>query len=186
MKPYSKILKIAVLASMMMLATEKIKGQESTPTGNSNISNSSVNYVNGLGIRSGSDFGLTYKHFIRSNAALEGIVSTGYKAFDFTLLYEWHLNAFHTPGMFFFYGAGGHAGFWERRINVHYDPYYYYYTSYSYPSFGIAGIVGLEYKIPPIPFTVGVDLKPVIDIYYPGYAFLEGALSVRYVFKNPD
>lgn len=141
-------------------------------------------YTNGIGLRFGTDLGVTYKHFYNSNTAVEGILSTGYKAFDFTFLWEKHHSAFKTPGMNFFYGGGAHAGFFDRRINVHYEPYYYYYTYYSYPSVGIAGIVGLEYKIPPIPFTVGVDLKPVVDFYYPGYSFLEGAFTVRYVFDK--
>ena len=180
MKPYSRFLKVAVPAFFLLSVTHQLNAQDAVVTGTSE--KPAVSYVNGIGIRSGTDFGLSYKHFTKTNTAFEGIISTGYKAFDFTLLYEKHINVFNTRGMFFFYGGGAHAGFWERRLNVHYDPYYYYYSYYTYPSIGIAGIAGLEYKIPPIPFTVGIDLKPVIDFYYPGYAFLEGAFTARYVF----
>jgi len=180
MKTYKKLITAGII-SLVLMINEKAAAQE-----NNEPTRYSTGYTNGIGFRFGTDLGLTFKHFYRSDVAWEGIVSSGYKAFDFTFLWEKHMNAFKTPGMNFFFGGGAHAGFFERRINVHYDPYYYYYTYYSYPSFGVAGIAGLEYKIPPIPFTVGLDLKPVIDFYYPGYSFLEGALTVRYVFGPND
>lgn len=47
-------------------------------------------YTTGLGLRGGYTSGISIKHFVRSNAALEGILGTRWEGFSLTGLYEWH------------------------------------------------------------------------------------------------
>jgi hypothetical protein len=152
-------------------------------------------YKNAIGLRGGFSSGLTFKHFIKETAALEAILALYPHAMNVTLLYEKHAYAFGTKEFRWFYGAGGHFGAFNGyayRDQYFHDRYdrdkYGYYDGYD-PNFnynrnffniGIDAILGLEYKITEIPFTIGVDLKPYIDLIYFGNNYVDGALSVRY------
>jgi hypothetical protein len=159
-----------------------------------------INYRTGIGLRGGGyTSGLTLKHFISSTGAIEGIVSFPYFRGSalVTVLYEKHAGAFNTERLNWFYGAGGHLGFYNRNYYLG-----YYNCSfppgnpgkercvrvYDYPeryvNFGIDGIIGIEWQITEIPFTLGIDFKPMIDIVNPGHAWFiwDAGLSFRYVW----
>jgi len=167
MKVFTKLFTIVVLSLLSL-------------TGNAQ------GYKTAIGIRGGIITpGLTIKHFIKDDAALEGIVATRYRGFSFTLLYEKHKsNAFEYSQLAWYYGAGGHV--------ASYDQYYYgYYKNGSYYrdgfhgnvlSLGINGIVGLEYHFEEIPFTHSLDAMPYFDFVFRGRSFLDLGLSFRYVF----
>ncbi len=141
-------------------------------------------YKNGIGIRGGNNSGITFKHFIKETAAIEAIVNPYQHGLNLTLLYEKHAYAFKTKEFRWFYGLGGHVGVYNgyyygtRFYNNQYDPYYNY--NRNYVTLGIDGIIGLEYKITEIPFTIGIDFKPYVDILYFSENYLDAALSVRY------
>lgn len=152
-------------------------------------------YKTGIGLRGGFEGGLTIKHFIKSDRALEGILSRGwgYGGARITGLYEIHKPFPGAKGLDWFYGAGAHIGF--------YNGDYYGYRSYNggyydkdgdwhpdgyrrnYVTFGIDGILGLEYQFNEIPFSVGLDIKPYFDFVGRGDHFGDGALSIRYTIK---
>ncbi|RAU82642.1 hypothetical protein [Pontibacter arcticus] len=141
-------------------------------------------YSTGIGFRGGAASGLTVKHFIKSDAAIEGILSSSfrYRGATVTVLYEKHAQAFNTSGLQWYYGLGGHLGFYEGRYYYHkkhkrYDEHYHD----NVVGFGIDGILGLEYYLKDIPFTVGADIKPYINIPSGG-GYWDSALHVRYVF----
>ena len=134
-------------------------------------------YDTGIGLRGGLANGLTVKHFVSENAALEGILSTRWRGFNITGLYEIHAIAFDTPGLYWFYGFGGHIGFWDGNRNPWFD------DEADYTVFGIDGIIGMEYVFAEIPVTIGVDWKPAINLAgYQGFWGDGGALSIRYIF----
>lgn len=153
----------------------------------------SAGYKTGIGVRLGTDIGITAKTQV-GNGYIEGILGSGYRALMLTGLYEKYLPAFGRDDFHWYFGAGAHVGFlgnWYRR-GYYYRAYYdkngvyhevYYYDPYYYrePTIGIDGIFGLEYKFK-IPFTASVDLKPFINVYRYDYGFIEGAFSFRYVF----
>jgi hypothetical protein len=138
-------------------------------------------YTTGIGLRGGIASGLTIKHFIKSDAAIEGILSTSFKhrGTVVTVLYEKHAQAFNTKGLQWYYGLGGHIGF--------HDGHYYYKKGHDHyrddhvVALGVDGILGLEYYIRDIPFTIGADIKPYINIPSGGGNW-DSALHVRYVF----
>jgi hypothetical protein len=136
-------------------------------------------YNTGIGIRAGYANGLTIKHFVNSNSALEGIIASRWKGFQITGLYEIHNRAFNTERLNWYYGFGGHIGFWDGDNTNKYwgDP------GESYTVIGIDGILGLEYNFSEIPFNLSVDWKPAFNLYgYNGFWGDGGALSFRYIF----
>jgi hypothetical protein len=154
-------------------------------------SESGQEYRTGIGARLGGlTSGLTVKHFTNSSSALEGIASFGYRTFVITGLYENHRDISSAPGLKWFYGIGGHVGFfrfWGYYYRVKYDKHgYVYYVGDPGGSSAVAGldlILGMDYKFNNAPFNVGLDLKPFIDFWSGGpYGYWDGALSVRFVF----
>ena len=55
---------------------------------------SAQDYNTGVGLRLGFSNGLTVKHFVSQRSAFEGILSTRWRGFELTGLYEVHNNAF--------------------------------------------------------------------------------------------
>jgi hypothetical protein len=144
---------------------------------------SAQSYNNGIGLRLGYNTGITFKHFLSSGKALEFIGTSRYRqrGFTLTVLYEKHAPALKVENLKWFYGIGGHIG----TFNGFYYPDRkgrYNYGSRVYTA-GIDGILGLEYQITEIPFTIGIDIKPFFDLYNPGYGYLDGALSIRYILN---
>lgn len=134
-------------------------------------------YNTGIGLRGGFDNGITIKHFISSSRAIEGIISGRGRGFELTGLYEIHGRAFNTDRLNWFYGFGGHLGFWNGK-----GPYWGA-SGESYPMIGIDGILGLEYSFREVPINLTLDWKPSLNFYrYPGFWGDGGALSIRYIF----
>lgn len=142
-------------------------------------------YKNGIGVRLGgwAGSGISFKHFISSDAAIEAFLTTYYRdGLTLTGLYEKHQTAFREEGLKFFYGAGAHFGAYNGGT-YHYRRYDDVYYDNGFVVVGIDAVVGLEYKIPTIPFTIGADLHPLIEfVNYPGWAALDGAVTFRYTF----
>jgi hypothetical protein len=134
-------------------------------------------YKTGIGVRGGFANGLTIKHFISSNTALEGIVASRWRGLELTGLFEIHKAAFNTERLKWFYGLGAHVGFWNGRYTHWGNP------QNEYTVVGIDGILGLEYSFREIPFSLSVDWKPVFNfVGYSGFWGDGGAISLRYIF----
>ena len=149
-------------------------------------------YDFGVGVRGGFTSGLTFKMMMDQRTAIEGILGWGFRGVRIVGLYEIHAKAFEVDGLNWFYGVGGHVAFynygksgdwrwngfnWERNKN----------GENVTNSFGVGvdGILGIEYQIQEIPFTVGLDIKPAIEFntlgFFP-FMFWDSAFSIRYVW----
>ena len=134
-------------------------------------------YKTGIGLRGGLANGLTIKHFISNNAAVEGIFSSRWQGFNITGLYEIHKQAFNIERLNWYYGAGAHVGFWDGG-NVSWAD-----DNASYTVIGVDGILGIEYNFKELPVNLSLDWKPALNIVgYSGFWGDGGALSVRYIF----
>jgi hypothetical protein len=137
-------------------------------------------YQTALGVRLGGlSNGITLKHFIKPNSALEGIASIGNRTFIVTGLYELHSSVDNSKLFKFYYGAGAHIGFFQD------GGYYNYYNNNYYSNqavIGIDGILGLEYKFYAAPINIGMDFKPFMDFNNGSNAYFDGAISLRYTF----
>jgi hypothetical protein len=140
-------------------------------------------YDNAIGVRAGSPSGITFKHFFSSHEAIEAIANFWPYGFGVTGLYEIHVNASDVEGLNWYYGGGGHLHFyaietsidrWESRAKA------------SGIGLGIDGVLGIEYVIPNIPFTISLDLKPCLEVTTYGkiYPSLDPGLSIRFNFGS--
>jgi hypothetical protein len=140
-------------------------------------------YRTAIGLRVGGTSGLTVKHFNGSGSAIEGIVGIWDDAFSITGLYEKYAYAGAT-GLNWYYGGGVHVAVENDYYND--DDRYYYRDNYrdGGVGLGIDGIVGIEYKITPIPFAVSFDLKPFIEINTNGGTFfsLDPGIGLKFAF----
>lgn len=135
------------------------------------------NYSTGIGVRGGLYNGLTIKHFIGANTAVEGLVATRWGGIDLTALYEIHANAFDVNRLNWYYGIGGHVGLWNGDVVPNST------TTGQYVAVGVDGILGLEYNFEEIPINVSLDWKPSFNIRgYSKFYGDGGAISLRYIF----
>ncbi len=127
-------------------------------------------YKNAFGVRLGPSTpviqsGLTYKHFMSNNKAIEGILSFG-DGVGICGLYEIHKPLAGVDNLQFLYGVGGYAGFQSK-------------VSYI----GAAGIVGLDYKFNQIPLNISLDWKPELNIIEKvGFEASTVGFSARFTF----
>ncbi len=134
-------------------------------------------YNTGIGLRGGYFNGLTLKHFVSSNTAIEGIISSRWRGLQVTGLYEIHNQAFNTNRLNCYYGIGGHVGFWDGNRTNWGD------NGTSYTVIGVDGILGMEYNFSEIPFNLSLDWKPSFNLVgYTGFWGDGGAVSLRYIF----
>jgi hypothetical protein len=134
-------------------------------------------YKTGIGLRAGTSSGVTIKHFLGKKAAFEGLLTTKWDGFDITGLYEVHNRAFDVDHLNWFYGFGGHVGFWDGN-NTPWGE-----SGSTYAVIGAVGILGLEYSFSDVPIGIGIDWKPVLNIIGDqGLWGDEAALSFRYIF----
>lgn len=121
---------------------------------------------------------LTIKHFIRDNRALEGVVSFWSHGFRFTGLYEFHGDINGAPGLKWYAGPGAHIGAYNERWHRHGDDYY----DDGDVSFGVDGILGLDYKIKGAPIAISLDVNPYIEFLNGAYVGAWGGLGFKFTF----
>ncbi|PRY86344.1 hypothetical protein [Mongoliibacter ruber] len=135
-------------------------------------------YTTGVGLRAGVSNGLTVKHFISQDAALEGILHTRWGGFVITGLYEVHKDISDVKGLMWFFGGGAHVGTWNaRRSNRPWGD-----NRVATTVVGLDGIIGLDYVFDNAPINLSLDWKPVINFGGSGFWGDEVALSIRYAF----
>ncbi len=134
-------------------------------------------YKNAIGLRAGGPGGLTFKHFMSEDKALEGVLGIRAGGFELVGLYEIHAPAFQVPRLNWYYGGGAHFGAFNGTRR-----YRGYYPTANYVMIGADGIVGLDYTLTDIPINFSLDLKPTLNLVsYTGF-WIDGALSIRYCF----
>ena len=148
-------------------------------------------YNNAIGLRLGGiSSGITFKHMGGNDAAFEGILGWGRHSLLITGLYEKHYAFGNAEGLYWFFGGGGHVGFFNDEYGYAYFKYYkkkgvvYVNEKYydSKVSLGLDFIIGVEYKFENAPLTLGLDFKPFFDIDPGFYGYGEGAFSARFTF----
>jgi hypothetical protein len=144
-------------------------------------------YKNAIGIRAGRTSGITFKHFFNSGNAFEGILGLWKNAVGLTALYEKN-QGLGVKGLKFYYGAGvhltGETGHnYYRKHNVADNDYVHRYGENGWAA-GIDGIVGLDYKIGPVPLAVSLDIKPFAEVSNYGYIYtgLDAGLGIKLAF----
>ena len=142
--------------------------------------NETSSYTTALGVKLwGDGGGITFKQFVASNRAVEGIGYFWRGGARITGLYEFHFDFDGAPGLKWYAGPGAHVGFYNG--NYHY---------YNYPDgngpgsyFGIDGVLGLDYKFTGAPINLSLDWQPSFEFgAYRGFYSGLGGLAIRYTF----
>jgi hypothetical protein len=138
----------------------------------------SQDYETGIGIKVGMVPGISAKHFLTTNKALEGNVTIRWGGANFTALGEFHYPMFDTDGMSFYYGGGFHIGVWDSGL-ARDQP-----ASGHQLNMGIDGIVGLEYAFFDVPISLGLDWKPNFNIFQDSRMIIdEISFCIRYLIR---
>lgn len=128
------------------------------------------NYKAAVGIRLGTEVGITGKYRIGERSTLEGILQTSfrYPTSQFTVLYERHYPII-TKGLNMYLGVGPHIGWYAPPE-----------TTTTDIKFGISPIAGAEITLGKL--NLSWDMKPTINLVG-GHRILEmeTAISVRYI-----
>ncbi len=137
---------------------------------------SAQDYVNSIGLRGGNPYGITFKHFMNDENALEAILSSYSFAYGLQLtgLFEMHRPTKEVPNLNYYIGFGGHFG---------YDDYGRFYTNLGLePVLGVDLIGGLEYTFDDLPLNISLDLMPGLNVISTFRPLLGGGVSARFIF----
>lgn len=137
-------------------------------------------YKAGAGLRGGFTNGLTAKVFLKESLAIEGIASFHSRHAFLTALAEIQKPSELAPGLSWYFGGGGHLGYFRGGYYIWKKNEFYRTPA---PTFGIDGVIGVEYVIKEIPFSLSLDIKPSVDFIYSA-SFWQGGLSIRYIFTK--
>ncbi len=142
-------LKTFLFAALLLLSASTISAQS---------------YGTGIGARLGFFNGVTVKHFVSPNNALEGIVNFRWGGVIVTGMYQWQQPILSAPGLDYYLGVGAHLGFFDK------DDYKW--------SDASSVIVGADIVAP---FTIGLDYKPAFNFIGDNHVWADGiALNLRF------
>ncbi len=136
-------------------------------------------YKTSGGIRAGFPSGLSLKHFIRGNDALEFIAGANLRGFTAAAIFQNEYRVHSDSRVFWYWGAGLHGGYVDSErnslINIK-EPY-------KGAVLGADAGIGIEFCLKRKPLNFAFDLFPGINLAgYTGWNGINSAVSVRYVF----
>ena len=130
------------------------------------------NYNKAIGLRLGYPNAIDYKFFMSESNAVELYLGLRYDGINFGGMYEIHKPLSDAEGLSWYWGAGASLSF------------YSYYVDENETSFGINGVIGLDYTFQDAPINLSIDYMPTFLIggYYDGFGSY-GGLSARYILN---
>jgi len=137
-------------------------------------------YKTAIGIKGGFPYygSLNLKHFFGASA---GEFRLGGGRHDFFIQGLYEKNYGLGQGFEWYWGVGGHLGFWNYGYN---EGHYYknkYYDRGSYG--GIDGVLGIEYTFTEIPLNLAVDAGPAVNIFPYTDVYFGAAIAARFAIK---
>jgi hypothetical protein len=131
---------------------------------------SGSSYRTALGVKVWDGGGISFKHFLNGNNALELIGYFWNRGTRITGLYEIHGPISGATGLQWYIGPGAHVGFYNTR--------------YGDGAFiGIDGVLGLDYKFNGAPINISLDWQPSFEFGdQRGFVGSWGGLGIRYTF----
>ncbi len=120
---------------------------------------------------------ISIKHFVGGDNAVEGLGYFWDHGFRFTGLYEIHGDISGAEGLKWYIGPGAHIGVYS---GAWYNGDHYYRSGAL--SFGLDGVIGLDYKINNVPIDLSLDFQPSLELVNGAYFSGWGGLAVRYTF----
>jgi hypothetical protein len=135
----------------------------------SKSANSST-YRTALGVKVWDGGGISFKHFVHGNNALELIGYFWNRGTRITGLYEIHGPISGATGLQWYIGPGAHIGFYNDKNGD---------GAFA----GIDGVLGLDYKFRGAPINISLDWQPSFEFgTNRGFYGNWGGLGIRYTF----
>lgn len=133
-------------------------------------STNSSSYRTALGVKVWDGGGISFKHFVNGNNALELIGYFWNRGTRITGLYEIHGPISGATGLQWYIGPGAHIGFYNSKNGD---------GAFA----GIDGVLGLDYKFRGAPINMSLDWQPSFE-FGDGRGFYGnwGGLGIRYTF----
>ncbi len=131
-------------------------------------------YNNAIGLRMGTDWGMTFKQRVAKRITVEGILQSSLQREEaiLTLMLEKHFN-FITRRLNIYWGGGIHKG-WIDDV---------YQESSVQDPFGMSFIIGGEFTLGKI--NLSYDLKPAFNVVGgEKRMYTQSGISVRYVLTK--
>jgi hypothetical protein len=129
-----------------------------------------TSYNSAIGLKLLDGAGITYKHFLEDNKAIEGIGYFWNRGTRVTGLYEFHFDINEVEGLKWFVGPGAHVSIYNSKYG-------------GGATVGVDGILGLDYKISSLPLNLSIDWQPSYEFGLGrGFVGSWGGLGVRYTF----
>lgn len=139
----------------------------------------SQDYRSSIGFRMGASNGISYKHFLNDEDAVDAILSFRYKSLGVAGLWERHAQFLDVWGLKWYYGGGAHFINYVENNNDNFG------NKDGGLVIGVDGVFGAEYTIREIPITVSLDIRPGINLIgVQSFVPNEIGLSIRYVLSN--
>ncbi len=134
----------------------------------------SHSYKTALGVKVLDGAGISLKSFVSNNHALEAVGFFWNQGFRLTGLYEIHGDISGAHGLKWYIGPGAHVGFYNDRYKV---------ANGGSSSFGVDGVLGLDYKINGAPINFSLDWQPSFEFGNSrGFVGSWGGFAARYTF----
>lgn len=140
-----------------------------------------TDYENAVGGRFGVANGITFKHFLNENSAIDVIMNfrskkNSYSVFKLYGLYEIYNPISNAPGLKWYYGAGGGIGSYTFKYKDDRK-------DEKDIALSVDGVLGLDYKFNDVPINVSFDWKPSFELSPDqGLGFDGFGLSIRFAF----
>jgi len=142
-------------------------------------STNSSSYKTALGVKVWDGAGISFKHFLEGNNALELIGYFWGHGARITGLYEIHGPIKGATGLKWYIGPGAHIGFYDGHHHHHHDGD----DDHHHTHIGIDGVIGLDYKFNGAPINVSIDWQPAFEFGHgSGFYGSWGGLGIRYTF----
>lgn len=135
------------------------------------LSQAQSHYRTALGVKVWDGAGISFKHFVSGNNALELVGFFWNQGMRITGLYEIHGPISGANGLQWYIGPGAHVGFYDDK-------------SGGGTFIGIDGVIGLDYKFNNAPINLSLDWQPSFE-FGTGRGFVGswGGFGIRYTFK---
>lgn len=124
-------------------------------------------YNNAVGVKAGFSSGLLFKHFVQRNNAID--VQALYNQFGFQIssLYDYQFSPYGKERLQYYAGIGPYAGNWSGDFSI-----------------GAAALLGSEFIFHNAPVILGLEWKPMLNIYKQFYfAFPDFAMTIKIVLN---
>jgi hypothetical protein len=139
-----------------------------------------------VGIRGGLSSGFEYRFYTDDENSYKLLLSARDRGLQLHALKEFHrYDIFDfTEQIVFYYGAGIHAGY-ESWDKVHYEYDTRWYSTRTAVLAGIDGLAGLEYVFYDVPLSLGLEVKPYLDVFGRemfDIQLFDFAFTIKYLF----